>query len=95
MGVLTLVFGGFGVYMAVLSIEDLLLPHQIVEGVVTRKWVTHGSRSAPEFHLRLDDHNVQVGQDLYARVWPGERVRLEVTAGSHAVVKAYRPVPVY
>ncbi|HEV2283898.1 MAG TPA: hypothetical protein VGX75_16055 [bacterium] len=86
--VLGLVFGGFGAYLAVLSAEDLFLPHQVLEGTITRKWVTRTTRSVPEYHLRLDGHSVRIGRDLYVRVRPGETVRLEVTAGSHAAAKA-------
>ncbi|HLY24526.1 MAG TPA: hypothetical protein VKT83_18825 [bacterium] len=85
-----LVFGGFGLYLAALSAEDLLLPHQVFEGTIARKWVTRGTRGIPEYHLRLDGHSVRIGRDLYVRVRPGETVRLEVTAGSHTVAKADR-----
>lgn len=87
-GVLALAFGAVGLYLAVLSAEDLLLPHQILEGPISRKWVTQGRRSSPHYHLRLNSQNVEIGRDLYGRLRRGETVRLEVTSGSHTVVKA-------
>lgn len=93
--VLGLVFGGLGVYVAWLSAEDLLLPRQVVEGPIIRKWVTRDRRSIPEYHLGLDGHSVRIGRDLYVRLRRGETVRLEVTAGTHTIVKADRAVPAY
>jgi len=90
LGIIALAFGGFGLYTAKVSAEDLFLPHAIFEGPVTRKWVQHGSRSAPEFYIMIGDRPVQVGQDLYRRLRPGEVVRAEVTAGSRTVVRVYR-----
>jgi hypothetical protein len=92
LGLLALVFGGFGVYMLGLSAEDLVLPRVVYRGPITRKWIQHGTRSAPEYYLRVNGRSVQVGEDLFTRVRPGETVRVEVTAGSHTVVNAYRVV---
>jgi hypothetical protein len=92
LSILALAFGGFGVEMVWLSGEDLLLPHVVFRGQVTRKWIQHGTRSAPQYYLGVNGRGVQVGRDLYARVGPGEAVRVEVTAGSHTVVSAYRVV---
>lgn len=96
LGVVALAFGGFGLYTLWLSAEDLLLPHTIYQGQITRKWIHHGTRSAPQYYLGVNGRTVEVGRDLYARLRPGEIVRVEITAGSHTVVSAYRVIsPAY
>lgn len=90
LSLLALAFGGFGIYMLWLSAEDLLLPRAVYQGPITRKWIQHGTRSAPQYYLGIDGRDVQVGRDLFTRVRPGETLRVEVTAGSHTVVNAYR-----
>ncbi len=92
LGIIALTFGGFGLYMLWLSAEDLLLPHAVYQGQIVRKWISHGTRSAPQYYLVINGRSVEVGRDLYTRVRPGEVVRVEITAGSHTVVNAYRVI---
>ena len=92
LGLLALALGGLGAYLLWLSAEDLLLPHVVYQGPITRKWIEHGTRSAPQYYVRVSGRGVQVGRDLFTRVQPGETVRVEVAAGSHTVVNAYRIV---
>ena len=73
-----------------LSAGDLLLPHPVYQGQITRKWIQHGTRSAPQYYLGFDGRSVEVGRDLYTRVRPGEVVGVEITAASHTVISSYR-----
>ena len=90
--VVALAFGGFGMYMLWLSAEDFLLPHVVYQGQIARKWIGHGTRSAPQYYLVINGSSVEVGRDLYARLRSGDIVRVEITAGSRTVLSAYRVV---
>ncbi|HET9000548.1 MAG TPA: hypothetical protein VFP86_12955 [bacterium] len=92
LGIIALSFGGFGLNMLWLSAEDLLLPHAVYQGQITRKWIQHGTRSAPQYYFVVNGRSVEVGRDLYTRVRPGEVVRVEIAAGSHTVIGAYRVI---
>ena len=92
LGIIALSFGGFGLHMLWLSAEDLLLPHAVYQGQITRKWIQHGTRSAPQYYLGFDGRSVEVGRELYTRVREGEVVRVEITAASHTVISAYRVI---
>ena len=94
LSIIALAFGGFGLYTAEVTAQDFLAPHLIYEGHITRKWVEHGTRSAPQFYVALDGQSVQVGQDLYRALRSGEVVRAEITGGSHTVLRVYRDVSV-
>ena len=95
LGLLALLFVGVGGHMALLSAEDLLLPHQIFEGTITGRWVNRAARSGPQYHIRVGGRSLRVARDMYMRVQSGETVRLEMTAGSHTVLRASPVVPGY
>ena len=92
LGIIALSFGGFGLSMLWRSAEDLFLPHAVYQGQITRKWIQHGTRSAPQYYLVVNGRSVEVGRDLYTRLRPGEVVRVEIAAGSHTVIGAYRVI---
>lgn len=92
LGIIALSFGGFGLHMLWLSAEDLVVPHAVYQGQITRKWIQHGTRSAPQYYLVVNGRSVEVGRDLYTRLRSGEVVRVEIAVGSHTVIGAYRVI---
>ncbi len=84
-GAVGVLVGAGGLWLGSVVAKDIVLPRAVVEGVVTRTWVTVG-RGGPYWHIAVNGAPLNVTQDVYAKVRPSMRVRVRVGAGSDTVL---------
>lgn len=90
-GTIGVVVGVGGLWLGSVVAKDIVLPRAVVEGVVTKMWVTVG-RGGPYWHIAVNGAPLNVTQDVYAMLRPGIRVRVRIGAASDTVL-AVEPRP--
>jgi len=90
-GTIGVVVGVGGLWLGSVVAKDIVLPRAVVEGVVTKMWVTV-SRGGPYWHIAVNGAPLNVTQDVYAMLRPGIRVRVRIGAASDTVL-AVEPRP--
>jgi len=86
LGIITLLMGGFGCYLGTQFVEDAFLPRLIVAGPVFRITPRYGSRAPRLFDIVIGSEALHVTHDVASRLRPGDQVRVEVGAGSDALL---------
>ncbi len=84
-GAVGVLVGAGGLWLGSIVAKDIVLPRAVVEGVVTRTWVTIG-RGGPYWHVAVNGAPLNVTQDVYAKLRPSMRVRVRIGAGSDTVL---------
>ncbi len=84
--IIATMMGGFGTYLGWQCVADVFLPRAIVEGAVGVITPRYGTRSARLFDIVIGGQKLHVTHDVAAALRPGDVVRAEVGAGSHALL---------
>jgi len=74
-----------GLWLGSVVVRDIALPRGVVQGLVTKMWVTTWS-GGPYWHVAVNGAPLNVTRDVYTRLRPGMEVRVQVGAGSATVL---------
>lgn len=85
LGIAGLLVAVAGLWLGSIAVKDIVLPRGVVEGWVTRMWVTTWS-GGPYWHVAVNGARLNVTRDVYTMFRPGMRVRVQVGAGSATVL---------
>jgi hypothetical protein len=88
--VILLLFGGCGIYLARTFILDVFAPRLIVQGTVQSLEYNRGSRAPRLSTIVIGRKIFNATRDLHSQLRPGDQIRAELGAGSHAVVRFSR-----
>jgi hypothetical protein len=87
LAIIGLAMGGFGLSFAWQFVADEFLPRIMVQGHVQALTRNYGSRTPRLWDIMIDGRTYKATHDIARLVTLGERIRAEVGAGSHAVLK--------
>ena len=85
--VIVLMFGGFGIYLGRTFILDAFAPRIVVQGTVQKLKYNRGSRAPRLSTIVIDGRAFNGTRDLHAQLRPGDQIRAEIGAGSHAILR--------
>jgi len=85
--VIVLLFGGFGIYLGRTFVLDAFAPRIVVQGTVRSLKYNRGSRAPRLSTIVIDGRAFNGTRDLHAQLRPGDQIRAEVGAGSHAILR--------
>jgi hypothetical protein len=86
LGIAGFLVGVMGLWLGTIAVRDIVLPRGVVEGWVTRMWVTTWWSGGPYWHIAVNGAPLNVTRDVYATFRPGMRVKVQVGAGSATVL---------
>ncbi len=81
------VMGGFGLYLARTFIADAFYPRIIVDGRVEGFRLNRGGRAPRLSDIVINGQMFHCTRDLQTLLRPGDHIRAEIGAGSHAILR--------
>jgi hypothetical protein len=90
LGIIALVMGGFGLYLGKVFLADAFYPRAVVEGRVEDLRYRPGGRAPRLFEIIISGQTFRATRDLHHQLRPGEYIRAEIGAGSHAILRWQR-----
>jgi hypothetical protein len=90
LGIIALVMGGFGLYLGKVFLADAFYPRAVVEGRVENLRYRPGGRAPRLSEIIISGQTFRATGDLHHQLRPGEYIRAEIGAGSHAILRWQR-----